>query len=453
MALKHHEYSSPHFLGGVHPPESKELTAHLPVRRMPFPDEVVIPLSQHIGAPAKPIVKVGDHVERGDLIAEAGGFVSVPMHASATGTVKEITRWPHPSGNLTPAIRIAVDKHSAQVPRARTIPDWRGLSKPKLIQAVQDGGVVGLGGAAFPTHVKLSPPEGTVLEYLILNGCECEPYLTTDHRIMVEQPRRVLTGLLIMMRALDVKVGLIGVENNKPDAIVALQEVLPEYEAELKEHGMRIDVIGLTVRYPQGAEKMLILALTEREVPRGKLPLDLGVLVQNVGSVASIAEIFETGLPLLERVVTVTGHGIRKPSNVLVPIGAKLKDVFEFCGGVTMDARQIVMGGPMMGPSQANLETPIIKGITGIVVLPAGEVKSQEEYDCIRCGHCLDACPVFINPQRLGLLAKNMRYETMQEDYALNDCMLCGCCSYVCPSNIPLSQLFGASKAYLRRNG
>ena len=441
------------FTGGVHPPESKELTAHLAVRRMPFPDEVVIPLSQHIGGPSKAIVVPGDHVERGDIIAEATGFVSVPQHASVTGTVKEILRWPHPTGNLTPAVRIVADPYSAQVARPRSIPDWRDLDQAGLVAAVQQGGVVGLGGAAFPTHVKLSPPEGKQIEHLILNGCECEPYLTTDHRIMVESPGRVLTGLLIMMRALGVKSALIGVENNKPDAILALTAEYERMRADFEAEGARVVIQGLTVRYPQGAEKMLIEALTTKEVPSGSLPIETGVLVQNVGSVASIAEIFDTGLPLVERVVTVTGRGIARPSNLLVPIGTKLRDLFDACGGTTFDARQVVMGGPMMGPSQSNLDTPIVKGVTGVIVLPEAELKPQEEYDCIKCGHCLDACPIYLNPQRLGLLAKNQRYEDMQADYHLQDCMLCGCCSFVCPSNIPLSHLFGASKAALRSRG
>ena len=440
---------SPHFAGGVHPPESKQRTAALPIERIPFPDEVVIPLSQHIGAPSVPIVGPGDRVERGDTIAEAQGFVSVPQHASATGTVKEILRWPHPTGQLLPAIRIEVDPYSVQTQRPRTIPDWHDVEHDHdlLVRAVQAGGVVGLGGAAFPTHVKLSPPEGSSLEVLILNGVECEPYLTTDHRIMVEHPRRVLFGLRVMMRALGVKKALIGIENNKPDAIEVLTRELPDFV----DADHEIDVIGLTVCYPQGAEKMLIQALVEREVPSGKLPIDAGVLVQNVGSVASIAEIFETGLPLVERVVTVTGDGVERPRNLLVPIGTKLRDLFAACGGTTSDARQVVLGGPMMGPSQSDLDTPVVKGISGVVVLPEGQVKPTEQHDCIRCGHCLDACPIFLNPQRLGLLAKNGRYESMRDDYHLNDCMLCGCCSFVCPSNIPLSHLFGTSKAALRK--
>ena len=445
--------SRPGFSGGVHPPESKELTCDQKIRRMPFPEEVVIPLVQHIGGPSVPIVKAGDHVERGDTIAEAAGFVSVPQHASVTGTVKDVLRWPHPTGQMLPAVRIVTDRYSAQMARPRLIPEWRGLSRKELVATVQQGGVVGLGGAAFPTHVKLSPPEGKVIEHLILNGCECEPYLTTDHRIMAELPKRVLTGLLIMMRALDVKSALIGVENNKQDALEALRAEYERMRPDFAEEGCRVEIQGLTVRYPQGAEKMLIDALVHREVPSGKLPIEAGVLVQNVGSVASIAEIFETGLPLVERVVTVTGRGITRPSNLLVPIGTKLRDLFAACGGTTDDARQIVMGGPMMGPSQANLDTPIVKGVTGVVVLPEAQLKPQAEYDCIRCGHCLEACPIYLNPQRLGLLAKNKRYDDMQADYHLMDCMLCGCCSFVCPSNIPLSQLFGASKAALRSRG
>ena len=433
---------APRFRHGVHPPDSKTLTEGLPVRRMPYPAEVVLPLQQHAGRPAKLVVELDQRVERGDVLAEADGHVSVPIHASASGTVVDVGLSPHPSGAWEPAVRIAVDADSAQAARPRLVPHWEQLSPEQIVQAVKDAGVVGLGGAAFPTHVKLAPPPGTRLEALLVNGCECEPYLTTDHRTMVDHPERVQLGVRILMRCLGVERAMIGVERNKPDAIEALQATLPD--------DLDVTVLPLTVKYPQGAEKMLIKAVTGREVPSGKLPLDAGVLVQNVASLATIAEVFETGLPLVERVVTVTGGGIVEPKNLLVPIGTKLRDLFAACGGTTFDAKQIVMGGPMMGPSQSNLDTPIVKGVTGVVVLQGADVKPQETFDCIKCGHCLDACPIFLNPQRLGLLAKNTRYEDMQEDYHLNDCMLCGCCSYVCPSNIPLSHLFGASKAALR---
>ncbi|CAN5618081.1 electron transport complex subunit RsxC [soil metagenome] len=431
------------FRHGVHPPERKELTVHLPIRRMPYPDEVVLPLRQHAGKPARVLVARGDHVERGDKIAAADGYMSVPMHASAAGTVVDIDWCPHPDGSMVEAVRIAVDRHSVQVPRPRLVPHWESLSGGEVAAAVQEAGVVGLGGAAFPAHVKMVPPKDTKVELLILNGAECEPYLTTDHRIMVEHPERVQFGARIMMAALGVERAVIGVENNKPDAVARLRATLPT--------DLDITVYPLSVKYPQGAEKMLIHALTGREVPSGRLPVHVGVVVQNVGTIATIAEVFETGLPLIERVVTVSGRGISRPMNLLVPVGTRLRDVIDHCGGLNGDAAEIVFGGPMMGMVQADLDTPITKGTTGVIVLTHEETSSRVRYPCIHCGRCLDACPVFLMPQQLGALAQLGRYEEM-EHLNLSDCMLCGSCSFVCPSHIPLSQMFGLSKAALRRS-
>lgn len=429
------------FRHGVHPPDLKDLTARVPIRRLPYPDEIVLPLKQHTGAPARLIARIGDHVERGDKLAEADGFVSSPVHASAAGTVTDVDLWPHPDGTWQPAIRIAVDRYSPQAQRPRLVPEWQGLTPAEIVKAVQDAGVVGLGGAAFPTHVKLVPPKDTKIELLIVNGCECEPYLTTDHRTMAEYPERVHLGIRIMMHTLGVRRAVIGVEKNKPDAIRALRSTLPG--------DLDISVLPLRVRYPQGAEKMLIKAVTGREVPSGKLPLHVGVVVQNVASLATIAEVFETGLPLVERIVTVTGHGVRRPGNFIVPVGTRLRDVLEACGGLTPQAREIVFGGPMMGAAQSSLDVPLTKGTTGVVVLTDAEVKPQSAYPCIRCGHCLDACPVFLNPQLLGSLALRGRYDDMEAAH-LADCMLCGCCGYVCPSHIPLPQLFQAAKVAVR---
>ena len=430
------------FRHGVHPPDHKELTAALPIRRLPFPDEIVLPLRQHTGKPARPIVRVGDRVERGDTVAEADGHVSAPVHASAAGTVSAIGLWPHPDGSHATAIRIAVERYSPQALRPRIIPEWHGLSRQELIAAVKDAGVVGLGGAAFPAHVKLAPPPEFPIETLMVNGCECEPYLTTDHRTMVEYPERVQLGVRIMMTCLGAKRAIIGIERNKPDAIAAIQGTLPT--------DLDVTVMPLTVKYPQGAEKMLINSALGREVPSGKLPMHVGVVVQNVASLATIAEVFETGLPLIERIVTVTGLGVRNPANLIVPVGTKLGYLLEACGGLTPDAREIVFGGPMMGASAADLDVPVTKGVTGVIALAASECKTQDSWPCIKCGHCLDACPVFLNPQLLGALAQAGRYEEM-EPLHLVDCMVCGSCSYVCPSNIPLSQLFVASKARLRK--
>lgn len=430
------------FRHGVHPPEHKALTAGVRIHRLPFPAEVVLPVRQHAGKPARPIVKPGDRVERGDLVAEPDGWVSSPIHASVSGRVMSVGLWPHPDGTHDTAIRIETETYSAQLQRPRIVPDWRALSPREIVEAIRDAGVVGLGGAAFPTHVKLSPPQDMPVRVLLINGCECEPYLTTDHRTMVEYPDRVHLGVRIMMRCLGVSKAVIGVERNKPDAIAALSATRPR--------DLDITVQPLDVKYPQGAEKMLIEAVMGVEVPSGRLPGHVGVLVQNAASVATIAEVFGTGLPLVERIVTVTGRGVRRPSNLIVPVGTKLRDLLEACGGMTPDAREIVFGGPMMGASQANLETPLTKGTTGVVVLSEAECRTQAAEACIKCGRCLDACPVFLDPQRLGKLAKAGRYDEMTAEH-LADCMVCGCCSYVCPSNIPLSQQFQAAKVAIRQ--
>jgi electron transport complex protein RnfC len=287
------------------------------------------------------------------------------------------------------------------------------------------------------------PPKDTHIDALLINGAECEPFLTTDHRTMVEFPDRVWFGVRIMMKALGVPKVVIGIEKNKPDAIEILERTKPD--------DLNAEVQGLYVKYPQGAEKMLIKAVMGREVPSGKLPMHVGAVVQNVGTIACIAEIFETGLPLIERVVTVTGPGVNKPGNLIVPVGAKFKDILAFCGGIKENVTEILSGGPMMGAAQPDLEAPATKGVTGIVVLTEKESRPRTVYPCISCGHCLDACPMFLNPSKMGKLAQTARYPDMAEEANLWDCMLCGACSYVCPSNIPLSQMFGMAKYQLGR--
>lgn len=430
------------FRHGVHPPDRKELTAALPIRRIPFPDEVVLPLRQHAGKPARLCVVPGDRVERGDVVAEADGFVSVPIHASAAGVVAGVVWAPHPDGSMCEAVRIRVDRRSAQLPRPAMVPAWESLSPADVVAAVQNAGVVGLGGAAFPAHVKMVPPRDAKLEVLLVNGAECEPYLTSDHRVMVEYAERVHAGIRIMLHALGLGRAVIGVEMNKPDAVEALRAAAPA--------DLDVTVRPLRVKYPQGAEKMLIQSVLGREVPSGKLPSSVGALVQNVGTIACIAEVFETRLPLVERIVTVSGRGVRRPANLLVPVGIRLREVLEHCGGLTGDAAEILFGGPMMGASVADLDTPILKGTSGVVVLTHDEVRHKPVHPCIQCGHCLDACPVFLNPSQLGQLAQAGRYADM-EALHLADCMLCGSCSYVCPSSIPLAQLFALSKTALRR--
>ncbi len=430
------------FRHGVHPPDAKSLTAHVPLRRMPYPEEMVLPLKQHAGKPARAVVRVGQKVERGDLIAEADGWVSSPVHASAAGVVKDIGLYPHPDGGMSEAVLIAVDRYSPQIPRPRLVPEWQGLDRDEVVEAVREAGVVGLGGAAFPTHVKLVPPEGLTVHTLIINGAECEPYLTSDHRTMVEYPDRVIAGVRIMLQSLNVPRAVIGVEKNKPDAVRALRASIGG--------ASDIEVLPLTVKYPQGAEKMLIKSVTGQEVPSGKLPVHVGVLVQNVGSAACIAEVFETGLPLIERIVTVTGKGVKEPANLIIPVGTRIRDVLNYCGGLTEDAASVVFGGPMMGVVQPNLDAPIVKGTTGIIALTPREIVDKPAMPCIHCGNCLDACPVFLNPERMAALAQLGRFDEMAAMH-LSDCMLCGSCAYACPSGLPLSQMFALSKSALRR--
>src|ERR1017187_9543170 len=360
------------FRHGVHPPEEKGLTCALPIRRMPFPEELVLPLRQHAGNPAKLCVKAGDYAERGDTMAEADGFISVPIHASAAGVVAGVGWWPHPDGSMATAVRIRVDRYAPQVQRPRLVPRWEGLTPDEVVKAVQQAGVVGLGGAAFPTHVKLRPPKGSVVHTLIINGAECEPYLTSDHRTMAEYPARVLFGIRVMMQTLGVSKCVVGIERNTPDAIEAMREAVPG--------DLDVTILPLTAKYPQGAEKMLIQAVTGIEVPSGKLPVTVGVVVQNVGSVSAIAEVFETGLPLVERIGTVSGPGLRRPAHLIVPVGTKLRDFLAFCDGVTPDAAEVVIGGPMMGQAQANLDAPVIKGTTGVVVLAKYETRLARSY-------------------------------------------------------------------------
>ncbi|MCP4644800.1 MAG: electron transport complex subunit RsxC [bacterium] len=434
------------FPHGVHPPEHKEATENKPVRRLPFPSVMIVPLSQHTGAPAKPIVREGQEVVRGEPIAEAGGFVSVPMHAPATGVVERIGLTRDARGSMSPAIVIRLYPGAGQDVLYELDVDIEALCPAELIQAVQDTGVVGLGGAAFPTHVKLSVPEGKKIDTIIVNGCECEPYLTTDHRVMLEYPESIFKGARIVMRAMGASRVIVAVETNKLDAIEALNKVVPQ--------GQNMSVEACQTKYPQGAEKMLLKSLLNREVPSGGLPLDVGAGVFNVATLAQIGELLPKKRGLIERVVTMTGPGLSKPGNYLMALGTPLRFALEQCGYRGDDATEVILGGPMMGAAAGSLDIPITKGVTGVLVMTKGELPSADGrkiYPCIRCASCVDGCPMRLNPSQLGAHARIGDYETMVDRFHLMDCFECGSCSYVCPSNIPLVQHFRIAKAINRK--
>lgn len=432
------------FPHGIHPLEHKELTAQLKIRRLPFAHRMIIPLSQHRGAPSLPIVKVGQEVVRGEPIAEAGGFVSVPMHSPVTGVVRAVNELvATPEGPKARAIIIETYAGSRQEVLFEGYRDIDTMTPQELVQAVQDAGMVGLGGAAFPSHVKLLPPEGKKIDTLVVNGCECEPYLTCDHRIMLEQTEKLIRGIRMVMKATGAQRAIIGVEDNKLDAVTQIREKLPA------DSGISCEAVE--TKYPQGAEKMLITSLLGKEVPSGGIPADIGVAVYNVGTLAQLGELIPKGRGLIERVVTLSGPGVEKPGNYLVPIGTPLRFLLEQVGA-KCDAGEVILGGPMMGMAVASLDVAITKGVSGVVVYKPQEedLKPRTVFPCIKCGECLSACPVRLNPAMLGQLAGVREYELMETDYHLNDCFECGCCSYVCPSNIPLTQYFRIAKAINR---
>jgi electron transport complex protein RnfC len=427
---------------GLHVPEHKEQTSHLPIRRMPFAPMLVVPLSQHTGAPAIPLVHEGQEVVRGEPIAKAGGFVSVPMHAPATGRVLRIALAPSAKGDLTQAIYVRPYLAASQEILYGAEQDIERMTPAEIVQAVQDTGVVGLGGAAFPTHVKLKVPEGKKIDTVVVNGCECEPYLTADHRVMLEQPDEVLHGARIAMKALGAERAVVGVEDNKLDAVQALRGALSDALGGAR--GIAIEAVP--TKYPQGAEKMLVKVLLGREIPSGGLPADVGLAVFNVATLAQIGELLPRRQGLIERVVTVAGPGVRKPGNYLIALGTPLRWVLTQAE-CTEDVSSVILGGPMMGMAAGSLDVPVTKGVTGLLVLTRGRENGHSRiYPCIHCAACVDVCPMLLNPSRLGMLARKDRYEEMQSDYHLMDCFECGCCSYVCPSHIPLVQYFRVAK-------
>ncbi len=424
------------FRGGVHPPHFKESTEKLKVEKANEPKVVAIPLQQHIGAPCEALVKAGDKVKLGQKIGEAGGFVSAPVHSSVSGVVKKVEKRLTPSGEVK-CIVIESDGlnevHESVVPKG----DIADLSPEEIKNIIKEAGIVGMGGAGFPTHVKLSPPPENNIDTIILNGAECEPYLTADHRLMLENPEDIVYGLKAMMKAAAVNKAYIGIEDNKPDAIKIMKE------ATKNEKG--IEVVGLRTKYPQGAEKQLIYACTNRQVPSGGLPMAVGVIVNNVGTAAAIANAIKTGMPLVERICTVTGKGIKEPKNLLIKVGTNFKEIIEQCGGYNGEPGKIIMGGPMMGLAQYTDEIPAVKTTSGILVLTKEEAKLPAPQSCIKCGKCVDICPAFLQPVYISAYSLKNMHETAEKYNAL-DCIECGSCSFICPSKRPLLQSIRVSK-------
>ncbi|HLA50993.1 MAG TPA: electron transport complex subunit RsxC [Thermodesulfobacteriota bacterium] len=429
------------FNHGIHPSYNKELTQSKKIEKASLPSKVVIPLQQHIGAPCKPLIKKGDMVAEGQKIGEATTFVTAPVHSSISGKVKEIERLPYPGGGKVLSVIIEGDGTVKDWGSGDTDLELESLSKEELKNIIREAGIVGMGGAAFPTHVKLSPPKEKKIDAFILNGCECEPYLTSDHRLMVEEPEKVLRGMKAMMRAIGVENGFIGIEENKPDAIDALERVT---------RGSNIKVVVLKTKYPQGAEKMLVKAVIDRKVPVGKLPMDVGCVVNNVGTAFAVYEAVKYKKPLIERVITVSGNGVREPKNLLVRIGTSFEDVLNQCGGMAGEGeKEVLNGGPMMGIAQTTLEAPVIKGTSGITVLTGKEIKPFKYDPCIRCASCVEVCPVNLMPYKLGDLGRLYRLDEFKAWGGMT-CIECGCCSYTCPSKRPLLHWIRVGKVKIR---
>ena len=436
------------FARGIHPPERKHLADRAPIEVLPTPPEVRIALLQHLGAPCEPILKPRTEVAFGDVVGQAKGFVCAPVHASIAGTTGRNSVATLPNGRHVPVIPI---KAADQQPLSgQTLFDdilggeWPtdGLDRyepQQIADAVREAGIVGLGGAAFPTHVKLTRNPEKPIQTLLINGCECEPYLTSDYALMMEAPAPIITGALLAQRATGARDVIICVENNKLDAAERLRDAAA---------GTAVQVRILETKYPQGGEKQLTIAVLGREVPTGGLPLDVGAVVINVSTAAAVARAVVRGKPLTHRIVTVSGRGVAQPKNLLVPIGASYRTLVEFCGGLTADAARLVAGGPMMGFTIGNLDVPVTKGASGLTVLTTEEVRKAEETTCLRCGRCVDVCPLNLVPTKIAMAGKANDMDLAQR-YHITACMECGCCAYLCPAGIPLVQLIRLGKVRL----
>ncbi|MEW5920089.1 MAG: electron transport complex subunit RsxC [Bacillota bacterium] len=428
------------FVGGIHPGYFKDYSSGKPITSARAPAQVIISLHQNIGAPCDPVVQVGDEVKMGQKIGEPKGFVSAPIFASVSGKVTKIEPFNHPLGN--PVLAVFIENDGQDTPDEGMKPGktLEELSAEEIKKIAKDAGLVGLGGATFPTHVKLSPPPEIKIDTVIINGAECEPFLTADHRQMLEQSDDIVYGLKAFMKALGATKGIIGIEDNKFDAVESMKKAVAEGKGDYD-----IEVHTLHTKYPQGAEKMLIKATTGREVPPGALPMAVNVVNQNSGTAVALAEAIKLGKPLYERVVTITGPGIKEPANLLVRNGTLVKDLIEQCGGMTDDARKLILGGPMMGLAQPTDEVPALKGTSGVLVLTEEFVKDLPISPCIKCGKCLDVCPMSLMPNFIGSASEKNMID-LAEKYGAMDCFECGCCTYTCPAKRPLVQWIRIAK-------
>jgi electron transport complex protein RnfC len=435
----------PTFARGVHPPERKDFAAEVPIEVLPSPKQVRIPLLQHLGAPCKPILKPRSKVAVGDMVGEPGGFVSAPVHTSVAGTVGREAKATLANGRRVPALPIDADEEQPLIGEALRddvlggswpIAEVEQIEPQKITDAAKEAGLVGLGGAAFPTHVKLTRNDKKPIRYLLINGCECEPYLTADYRLMLEAPAAVVAGALLAQRATGAAEAILCVEDNKPKAIEALRAAAQETSLEVR---------VLQTKYPQGGEKQLVSAVLRKEVPTGGLPLDVGAVVMNVGTASALARAVIRRKPLTHRIVTVSGAGIVQPKNLLVPIGTSYRELIDYCGGFRDNAARVVSGGPMMGFTLGSLDLPVTKGTSGITVLTHDEARKADETACVRCGQCVEVCPMRLMPTKLALAARARDADLIRRHHVAA-CMECGCCAYVCPASIPLVQLIRLAK-------
>lgn len=426
-------------IGGVHPADSK-ISSDAAIENFPIPEIAYISMSQHLGAPATPIVAVGDKVKVGQKIAEASGFISANIHSSVSGTVKAIEPVKDLAGNVSTAVVIAVegDEWDESIDRSQEIVSDIKLDGQAIIAKIKECGIVGLGGATFPTNVKLAPPPGKKAEFLIINGAECEPYLTSDYRLLLEAPEQVLIGAAIMMKALNVTKGFVGIEENKPMAIAKLGEYAHKYP--------QISVVKLKKKYPQGGEKQLIDAVVGRRVPSMGLPIDTGAVVQNVGTAFAVYEAVQKNKPLFEGILTVTGECSNEQKNFRHRVGTPVSKIIEATGGLPANAAKVISGGPMMGKAMANLDAPTLKGSSSVLFLTEEQTKRHEEGNCIKCGKCIGACPMGLEPYLLNKLSRAARWDAAEEN-KIYDCIECGCCAFTCPAYIPLLDSIRLGKA------